>query len=138
LEAGVQLYELKPSRYEDGAGGKRRTGGSSGASLHAKTFAVDYSRIFVGSFNFDPRSALLNTEMGLLIESPALAGRLAQAFGAPFPLQAYEVRAQGESGLEWIESTGSGKIRHDTEPETGLLRRLWIQFLSILPIDWLL
>ena len=44
------------------------------------------SRIFVGSFNFDLRSALLNTEMGLVIDSPALAQRLAEVFdstGAP-------------------------------------------------------
>ena len=45
-------------------------GGSSGASLHAKTFAVDRQRVFVGSFNLDPRSARLNTEMGVVLESP--------------------------------------------------------------------
>ena len=50
-----------------------RLGSSSSSGLHAKTFAVDRERIFVGSFNFDQRSALLNTEMGLVIESPTLA-----------------------------------------------------------------
>src|SRR3954468_5074802 len=57
LRGGVRLYELKPTAYPGGSG----IGGSD-ASLHAKTFAVDRSRIFVGSFNFDPRSARLNTE----------------------------------------------------------------------------
>jgi putative cardiolipin synthase len=47
--------------------------GGSDASLHVKTFAIDRSRIFVGSFNFDPRSAGLNTEMGVVVESPRLA-----------------------------------------------------------------
>jgi putative cardiolipin synthase len=113
-------------------------GGSSSASLHAKTFALDRERIFVGSFNFDPRSALLNTEMGLMIESPALAQQLAVAVDARIPGQAYEVQISAEDRLAWISRTSSGEIRYDTEPGTGLLKRLWIQFLSALPIEWLL
>ena len=72
LEAGVDLYELRrsaaPGKKEERAG----PFGSSGSSLHAKTFAVDGSRVFVGSFNFDPRSATLNTELGFVIDSPAV------------------------------------------------------------------
>jgi hypothetical protein len=48
---------------------KGKIGDSSGASLHAKTFGVDRSRIFIGSFNLDPRSARLNTEVGVVLES---------------------------------------------------------------------
>lgn len=54
--------------------------GSSGSSLHAKTFAVDGTRVFVGSLSFDPRSANLNTELGLVIESPMLARRIQSSF----------------------------------------------------------
>jgi hypothetical protein len=43
------------------------------SSLHAKTFSVDRERVFIGSFHFDPRSAELNTELGFVIHSPALA-----------------------------------------------------------------
>jgi phosphatidylserine/phosphatidylglycerophosphate/cardiolipin synthase-like enzyme len=138
LEAGVQLYELKPTLPDDGPGGQRRSGGSSSASLHAKTFALDRSRIFVGSFNFDLRSALLNTEMGLMIESRALAQRLGMTFDSRIPREAYEVRLAGDGRLEWISRTPSGEMRYNTEPGTGLLKRLWIEFLSILPIEWLL
>jgi putative cardiolipin synthase len=138
LEAGVRLYELKPVLEGGRDTRKRKSGGSSSASLHAKTFALDRSRIFVGSFNFDPRSAHLNTEMGLLIDSPALARRLAEAFDARIPRDSYEVRAAQTGGLEWVERTPEGEVRHDTEPQTGALRRLWIRFLSILPIEWLL
>ncbi|AHG66128.1 putative phospholipase D [Advenella mimigardefordensis DPN7] len=64
LAAGVTLYELQrmsaTDKPKEGAG----PFGSSGSSLHAKTFAVDHKRVFIGSFNFDPRSANLNTEMG--------------------------------------------------------------------------
>jgi putative cardiolipin synthase len=128
LRAGIRLYELKRVGEARGAGG-----GSSDASLHAKTFGVDHSRIFVGSFNFDPRSARLNTEMGVVIQSPQLATRLADALDRDLARNAYEVRLNGQS-LEWID----GEDRFTAEPGTGLLKRLWIGFLSILPIEWLL
>jgi cardiolipin synthase C len=129
LRGGVKLYELKPTVKEKS--GER--GGSSDASLHAKTFAVDRSRIFVGSFNFDPRSARLNTEMGVVIESPRLAARLSDALDRGLPGDAYEVRLAGDA-LEWTD----GEARHAAEPGAGLLQRLWIGFLSLLPIEWLL
>jgi len=138
LEAGVRLYELKPNATGEAAQEKRNRGGSSSASLHAKTFAMDQQCIFVGSFNFDPRSALLNTEMGLLIESSALARQLGNAFDTRIPLESYEVRLLEQGGVEWIERTSAGEIRLDTEPGAGLLKRLWIRILSILPIEWLL
>ena len=117
-----------------------KLGSSAAAGLHAKTYAVDRARIFVGSFNFDPRSARLNTEMGLVIDSPAFAGRLASTFDTVVPQLAYEVRlAPGGDGLQWIERTSSGEERrYDHDPETSALKRLGVQFLSILPIEWLL
>src|SRR3954470_8112304 len=126
LLGGVQLYELKRSTSVRGSGG-------SDASLHAKTFAIDRSRIFIGSFNFDPRSARLNTEMGVVVESARLAGELASALDRNLARVAYEVRLQG-GRLEWTE----GDARHGSEPGTGFFRSLWICFLSLLPIEWLL
>ena len=139
LRAGVQLFELKPTAERDSRDEKSRVGSSSSSGLHAKTFAVDRSRSFVGSFNFDQRSARLNTEMGLVIESPTLAQRLAEFFDTVVPFAAYEVRlaADGRS-LEWIERTGSEVKRYDTEPETRWFRRFRVDFMSILPIEWLL
>ena len=134
LRAGVRLYELKPFAEKNEAKDKDRGTGSSDASLHAKTFALDRDRIFVGSFNFDPRSARLNTEMGVVVDSAALATRLSQAFDRAIPKVAYEVRLSADHGLEWIE----GDVRHTSEPGAGVLKRLWIGFLSILPIEWLL
>ena len=139
LRAGIRLYELKPSALERESEEKQKTGGSSGASLHAKTFAVDRSRLFVGSFNFDARSARLNTEMGLLIDSPALAARLAASFDNEIPKEAYEVRRDAVSGnLEWIERKRAQETRHTSEPGVGILSRAWLGFISILPIEWLL
>lgn len=65
--------------------------GSSGSSLHAKTFALDDQQVFVGSFNFDPRSARLNTEMGFVIDDPVLAQAVDRAFDEEVPDSAYAV-----------------------------------------------
>ncbi len=150
LESGVKLYELKPgstdvtSRDEAGRSGgvpgSSGSGGSSSASLHAKTFAVDRSRIFVGSFNLDPRSALLNTEMGVLIDSPALAQRLSGHFDSLIPDYAYQVQLQPDrTRMEWIDrSPAGGETRYTSEPGIGPMQRLWINFLSILPIESML
>ena len=137
LRAGVRLYELKPTAGEGMP--KAKKGNSSSAGLHAKTFAVDRARVFVGSFNFDQRSALLNTEMGLVVDSPELAKRLAARFDTDLPRVAYEVRlaADGRT-LEWVEWTGTGERIYDTEPGTSWGQRRGVEILSILPIEWLL
>jgi putative cardiolipin synthase len=152
LSGGVKLYELKPDaglaaakavvsaeRREASRAPGGSSGGSSATSLHSKTFAVDRSRVFVGSFNFDPRSARLNTEMGVLIDDPALAAALSNTLDEQAPLVAYEVvlSANGES-LEWIERTPAGETRHATEPQTGFFRGLGISLMSLLPIESLL
>jgi putative cardiolipin synthase len=139
LRAGVQLYELKPTAARESRPEKVKHGSSASTGLHAKTFAVDRSRVFVGSFNFDQRSGRLNTEMGMVIESVALASRMAEKFDADVPRFAYEVRlgADGRS-LEWIERTAEGETRHDTEPGTSWLQRFSVDFYSIFAIDWLL
>jgi putative cardiolipin synthase len=139
LKAGVQLYELKPTAGRDAPNDRAGLGSSSSSGLHAKTFAVDRSRIFVGSFNFDPRSARLNTEMGLVIDSPTLALELASGFDTAVPRIAYEVRlAPDGRSLQWIERTAAGEKVFDTEPQAGLFKRMGVGVMSILPIEWLL
>jgi putative cardiolipin synthase len=138
LAAGVKLYELRRSWPQDV--GPRLSGslGSSGSSLHAKTFAVDGERVFVGSFNFDPRSARLNTEMGLVIDSPALARQLAATLDRSVADRAYEVRLAPDGALYWIERKQGVAIRHDAEPGAGFWRGIGVRILSWLPIEWLL
>ncbi|WP_300273039.1 phospholipase D family protein [Halomonas sp.] len=138
LEAGVRLYEMHRGSNHQGDGLRAGPFGSSGASLHAKTFAVDGERAFVGSFNFDPRSAHLNTELGFIIESPALARQIDATFETGIPSSAYEVRLDREGDLYWIEQRDGRVIRHDTEPNTGRLKRLGVFLISLLPIEWLL
>lgn len=135
LRAGVELYELRPA-----AGRQRGSGfgGGSASSLHAKTFALDDSRLFVGSFNFDPRSAHLNTELGLIIDSPELARQLGDVFEKSVPQAAYEVKLTPAGALQWTERTDSGVVVHDIEPEATATRRLLVFLLALLPIEWML
>ncbi len=69
LRTGVKLYEMRPQVTQSEAS----LFGSSGASLHTKAFVVDDRYGFVGSFNIDPRSIDLNTEMGVLFDDVPLA-----------------------------------------------------------------
>jgi putative cardiolipin synthase len=137
LAAGVALYELRATAGSRPAA-SRGMFGSSGSSLHAKTFAVDRSRLFIGSFNFDPRSAELNTEMGFVIDSPVMARRLAEVFDKDVPTGAWEVRLSKAGDVEWLEHRGGSLVRHPTEPGTTSWQRMAVFLLSGLPIDPLL
>ena len=134
LRAGLTVYELKPRPVAVGSAPKH----SSSASLHAKTFQIDGTRAFVGSFNFDPRSAQLNTELGLLIESPQLAHQLQSFFETQVPRLAYQVTLVQNGKLEWIETDSDDRKVYSTEPGTSAWRRGMVRFLGVLPIDWLL
>ncbi len=138
LAAGITLYELRRMSPEVKRNESAGPFGSSGSSLHAKTFAVDQERTFVGSFNFDPRSAHLNTEMGFVIESPIMARQIGEFFDEGIPENSYEVRLSESGKVYWIERRDGKLIRHKTEPETGILKRGFVLFLSVLPIEWLL
>ena len=142
LDGGVKLFELKPDRGDAARSlrSDRGLAGSSGASLHAKTFAVDRRRVFVGSFNLDPRSAALNTESGLVIDSLTMATNIAMAFENHLAGRSYALRLDGEGGIEWRDQpspSAPGQVHH-TEPRTSVWKRAMVTLLSWLPIDWLL
>lgn len=134
LEAGVELYELQPT---PGAGKKRRLGGSGGASLHAKTFSFDRRTTLIGSYNLDPRSRRLNTEMGVVIESPELARRLPESVDPELGHKAFRVQLDGRH-LVWITHKDGREIRYRNEPGAGLWKRTKATVLSWLPIEGLL
>ncbi|MEM6575282.1 MAG: phospholipase D family protein [Pseudomonadota bacterium] len=117
---GLELYELKPSQPE-----RPGTWG-----IHSKVAVFDRRIAFVGTFNLDPRSAALNTEMALIIESPALAGQLADAIEEQLAAErSWRLTLDERNRLSWnSEHRGS-------EPEAGVGRRFSSFFLSLLPIE---
>ena len=93
LQMGVELYEVRPKLGEpDDRRGPIKSGSSGAFALHAKVFVFDRQRAFVGSMNFDQRSLRINTELGLIIDSPQIARDIAARFDAiAQPANSYQV-----------------------------------------------
>jgi len=128
VAGGIRLFELRA------ADGKKDMSlfGSRGASLHTKAFVVDGLYGFVGSFNFDPRSASVNTEMGILFEHAALARQMQAIFAEETaPKRSYKVVLSG-GRIGWQDD--AGRIL-DNEPDASLRRRALAAVISILPVE---
>ena len=132
LERGVRLHEIKAHGHVDQAG----LFGSSGASLHTKALVVDDARGFVGSFNLDPRSIDLNTEMGVLFDDPGIATDLRNEYlRLAGPGLSYWVYRNGEGELRWLDRAAAPPVALDEEPDTGALQRTVVRVLGWLPIE---
>ena len=106
--------------------------GSSSASLHTKAFVVDGRYGFVGSFNFDPRSVSLNTEMGLLFEHAELAREMQAVFAEEIAeKRSYRLVLSGDA-VRWQD--GGGRLL-GSEPDASLRRRLVAGMISFLPVE---
>lgn len=140
LRAGVKLYELKlRANAKDESGLQLNPLGLSGASLHAKTFAVDDRRIVIGSFNFDPRSAILNCEMGFLIDSPAMARSIGAGFGSSVDVVAYRPAIDANGELVWHEKRpDGGEATYDSEPGATWFDVIALKIIGLLPVEALL
>ncbi len=132
LKMGVELYEVRPDARVSGT---RRAGNvSAEGSLHTKAFVVDRQKLFVGSFNLDPRSADLNTELGVIIESPELASLSVDWVDEALPRATYRVTLNDKGKLLWTgQSNGEPEI-WTQEPQTGFWTRFNVSFMRILPI----
>jgi putative cardiolipin synthase len=123
LKAGVDLYELSPTRTQQ----TKRLGmfGSSLGRLHAKTAVIDKKIIFIGSMNLDPRSASTNTEFGMFIESPALAKELLRVINISKLESAYRLRlAPDTSRLQWLTIEDDKETVLGVEPESTFWLRV--------------
>lgn len=129
LQAGVELFELK-SGGEDGA----TILGSRGATLHTKAIVVDQRLAFVGSFNLDPRSASLNTEMGVFVSHIVLARELREEHARlTDPARSWRVTLL-DGRLAWTEGVG-GPVTFRREPRASLGRRVLAKVIRWLPIE---
>lgn len=135
LQSGVKLFEFKAERAVPPAMDKGLTGSSS-TSLHAKTFITDQQRVFVGSLNIDPRSARLNTEMGVVIHNSQLAKKMQKKLKNQSSIAAYQVSLDKHGQLQWNDPATSTTTHH--EPEAKWFKRTISKILSWLPIERLL
>ncbi len=155
LQSGVELYELKPSLVQLQLDQERsqltstlfqfgsslfqfgstllQFGGSSGGALHAKAFVLDRQVVFVGSFNFDPRSERLDTQDGIVIRSPTLAQQGAWLFTeGSSSTRAYRVAFTEGHNLVWVTEEKGQEVHYYQEPLSRFWRRLSVRGLSLL------
>jgi putative cardiolipin synthase len=134
IDAGVDLYELRPD-----ANMKREwsvLAGKSRAALHAKALVFDRESVFIGSFNLDPRSRFINTEIGVMIDSPTIAGQVGEFMDEGVsPGSAYHVTLDQDDDLVWATETNGTTEEFDTDPETSMWQRFVIDLTSLLPIE---
>ena len=121
MQGGGSLLQRSASLVQIG-GSSLQFAGSSRGALHAKTFILDRRTVFVGSFNFDPRSMRLDTQNGVVIHSPVLATQAAWLFAqGTSPARTYRVILLGDDDLVWVTEEQGKEVRYYQEP----LSRFW-------------
>ncbi|MEO1078968.1 MAG: phospholipase D family protein [Pseudomonadota bacterium] len=132
LRAGVRLLEVRPDAVVSGS--EFVDAKEARSTLHTKAYVVDRREVFIGSFNFDPRSMYINSEMGVIIKDPNLGADLISGLEEALPDAAWEVRLTQQNRLRW---TGLDDGRVETisrEPMTSWWERLKAGFYRMLPI----
>lgn len=127
LKSGVAIYELSPTLSVKR--GKLGIFGHRTGALHMKNGIVDHKEVFLGSMNLDPRSARLNTELGLIIESPQMARQL-DSFADAGSAYRLQLDASGRD-IEWVEDNEDGtQTAYDVPPETTAWQRLKLRLIA--------
>ena len=143
LKNGVELYEVRSLLGNvKGSGQTNEISRYGNYSLHAKLFVFDRKRLFIGSMNFDQRSMHLNTEIGLIIDSPELAQQIAARFDAMVqPVNSYtlallpSVAGEGSPKLVWRTQENGKAVEYEKEPARSGWQRGIVNMLSLLPLD---
>jgi putative cardiolipin synthase len=132
LRHGVRIYEVRGDVHIDGT--NRAGTDSSTSSLHTKAFVVDRRYFFMGSFNWDPRSADINTELGVIIDSPKIASWVVNEVVRAAPTESYQVFLNDDGYLRWREEEDGQVEIWDREPHTSFYTRFKAGFARMLPI----
>ena len=144
LKNGVELYEflpaiseenLYPNSKEISKQTKVSLKGLSRSSLHAKLMALDNKQVFIGSFNFDPRSANLNTEIGVIINSPPLANAVHKTMDDNLKKYAYKLVLNSQQKINWLKETPQGIVTLRKEPKMKWWQKAGVKVISWLPIE---
>ena len=137
LSGGAEVYEMRPDAKTERAQftAEELSEHKTFFGLHAKTMVFDRKVVFVGSFNLDPRSVNLNTEMGLMVESEALGRAVAESIENDISAgNSWRVILKDDGSLAWV-TMEDGVIREefDTEPMTTRVERAEADALAIIP-----
>ena len=130
IEAGVELYEF--SAHPEIQAGIVDTDPVKAkfAGLHTKALVVDRESVYIGSLNLDPRSIRLNTEMGMIVTSPALAEEVAAIAERDMaPANSWRVRLDENGKLLWESAEGTVT----RQPAQSGWQRVQAWFFKIVP-----
>jgi putative cardiolipin synthase len=138
IRRGVELYELRPDNRRKKKW--RLLSTRSRASLHTKVFVVDRQTVVIGSYNTDPRSRDLNTEIVVLIESERLAAEVMDYMDTGIDPEAsyrltLEKSDKGFERLVWTTRTNGRTVRRYSDPDVGFWQRFNAWFISLFPIE---
>ncbi|WP_170150142.1 phospholipase D-like domain-containing protein [Parahaliea mediterranea] len=132
LDAGVALYELRSDPAIAATVVDSPPVRATFTGLHSKTAEVDRRYVFIGSMNFDPRSARINTEMGAFVDSPALAQDMAAIIERDMqPENAWQVLRNDAGQLYWRNSEETV----DRQPARDGLQRVMNLLMKLGPQD---
>jgi putative cardiolipin synthase len=138
LRCGVELHELRP----DAAFVRREwpwLHHRSEAELHTKAAVFDGEKVMVGSFNLDPRSRYLNTEMAILVDSAKLADKVAAFIAGGMSLaNSFLLQLDADGDVVWRARNDGRDVVFRDDPVASPLRRFEADFLEVLPIEELL
>ncbi|MFT5735646.1 MAG: putative cardiolipin synthase, partial [Planctomycetota bacterium] len=130
LEAGAELYELRPDAWSHVHHRMPRSRADA-LCLHAKSAVFGRDQVLIGSMNLDPRSMVLNTEIGVLVESEELASNVRAALERELAdRNAWRVSVHSDGGLRW---TSQGVV-HTRDPEMTTREAVREWFLRLLPL----
>ena len=103
LEAGAELYEIRDDAAIKDAVADTPPVSSKFMGLHSKAMVIDRRWSYIGSMNFDPRSAAINTEMGVVVDSPGLGEDLARLIERDMrPENSWQVQLVDGKSLRWV------------------------------------
>ena len=104
--------------------------------LHSKAAVFDRRSVFIGTLNLDPRSIVLNTEMGLLVHSETLAEQVAKAFERDMAIDnSWRISVNDKNKIRWTMETDGRSVTSKNEPEASLYRKMLSWIAAILPIE---
>ncbi len=133
LEAGAELYELRPY---PGPVDKKIISAESKAALHTKAIVFDRKDVFIGSFNLDPRSAAINTEAGIYVESPELARQVIEYMAEGVePENAFRVLLDDNEKLRWVIEKDGVRLDYDRDPNSSWYQRWMAGIIRALPVE---
>jgi len=115
LAKGIAVHELAVS------GGRPKMG------LHGKALVIDHHTLFLGSYNLNERSALLNSELALIIHHPGLAHQVEEVI-ENLIAASWQPEFAKDGDMEWRRRDDDRVWKN--EPEAGLRARMVSRLLS--------